>query len=190
FNGNKLITTSGGGALVTSRADWAARALKWATQAREPAPHYLHREVGHNYRLSNVSAAVGCGQMEVVEERVARRRDIWAHYHTALRHLPLTLGPGELPEARGSRWLTCLLLHEDAPATPANLIDALAAQNVEARPLWYPMHRQPVFAAYAYEDRGCCDDLFRRGVCLPSGTAMSEADLGRITDVLRRRLSG
>ncbi|SDM34531.1 pyridoxal phosphate-dependent aminotransferase EpsN [Catalinimonas alkaloidigena] len=192
FNGNKIITTSGGGALVTSRADWAERARKLATQARDDAPHYLHSELGYNYRLSNVSAALGCAQLEAIDDRIARRRAIFTQYQQALADCPGVAFSPELPGTRGIRWLTCLLLDPaQTSATPEGLRQALAADQIEARPLWYPMHRQPVFAAYPYyTTRHISDDLFRRGLCLPSGSALSEADLTRIVTIVRREIKG
>ena len=185
FNGNKLITTSGGGALVTARADYAAAALHLATQAREAAPHYEHRTLGYNYRLSNVCAAIGLAQLETLDERIAQRRAVFDYYVEHLQDLPLTFSP-EWPGSHGTRWLTCLLLDPGISVTPEDIRRALAADQIEARPLWKPMHQQPLYAdAPYYQTHDVSGDLFRRGLCLPSGSALTEADLARVVRQVR-----
>lgn len=191
FNGNKIITTSGGGMLVTENPKWAAAARHLATQARDPAPHYQHSKIGFNYRLSNLLAAVGRGQLAILEDRVARRRANFDKYRLALADLP---GVDLMPEAsfgRATRWLTCLLIDPCVHGiTPAEICAALAEQNIEARPMWKPMHRQPVFAGCRVLGGQVADDIFRRGLCLPSGSNLSESDLRRVVKVFRSVLSG
>ena len=188
FNGNKIITTSGGGALITWTAEDAAHALKLATQAREPVAWYQHEEIGYNYRLSNISAGIGRGQLRVLDQRLARKREIFARYQELLAGLPLTFMP--TPEGTNpNRWLTVVLLDADCGVTPNQVIDALAAENIETRNVWKPMHLQPVFRDCPFVSAGerpVSEDLFARGLCLPSGTNMTDAEQQRVCDALRR----
>ncbi len=187
FNGNKIITTSGGGMLVSGSGALAAHARKLATQARDPAPHYEHSEVGYNYRLSNVLAAIGRGQLAVLEDRVAARRANFDYYQRALGGLPGVQLQPEAPWGRHSRWLTCLTLDAEAFGADREEVRlALEAENIEARPLWKPMHLQPVFAGLPCHGGDVAHDLFRRGLCLPSGSALTEADLARVVRTVRR----
>ncbi len=186
FNGNKIITTSGGGMLVTDDPEWAAHARKLATQAREPAPHYEHKEVGFNYRMSNVLAGIGRGQLRLLEDRVAARRKNFTFYHAHLSKLP---GIGFMPEApwgRHTRWLTCITVDPKAFGADRETIRlALEAENIESRPLWKPMHLQPVFAGYETIGGEVAEGLFGTGLCLPSGSNLTESDLQRVVDVIR-----
>jgi pyridoxal phosphate-dependent aminotransferase EpsN len=187
FNGNKIITTSGGGMLVCEDPALAAHARKLATQARESAAHYEHVEIGYNYRLSNVLAAIGRGQLRVLEERVAARRRNFAFYVEALAGLPGVECMPEAPWGRHSRWLTCLTIDpRDFGMDREALRLALEAENIEARPVWKPMHLQPVFAQCQRIGGTVAEDLFARGLCLPSGSNLSTADLERIVEVIRR----
>jgi dTDP-4-amino-4,6-dideoxygalactose transaminase len=187
FNGNKIITTSGGGMLVAQSGELAAHARKLATQARDPAPHYEHSEVGYNYRLSNVLAAIGRGQLAVLPERVAARRANFAYYARALGGLPGVQLQPEAPWGTHSRWLTCLTLDPAAFGADRERVRlALEAENIEARPLWKPMHLQPVFAGLPCHGGGVAADLFERGLCLPSGSSLTEADLARVARAVRR----
>ena len=187
FNGNKIITTSGGGMLLCKCRDDAAHALKLATQAREKEAWYEHKEIGYNYRMSNICAGIGRGQARVLARRVEQKREICAWYGAELSGLPVTIQP--VPEGgESNRWLTSVLLEKDCGVTPAQVIAALAAENVEARHLWKPMHAQPVFADAPFvkvEEEAVSDDLFARGVCLPSDTKMSREDVQRVCAVLR-----
>jgi dTDP-4-amino-4,6-dideoxygalactose transaminase len=181
FNGNKIITTSGGGMLVTENAAWASAARHLATQARDPAPHYEHSLVGYNYRLSNLLAAIGRGQLAVLDDRVAKRRDNFDFYRRAMHDIP---GITFMPEAsfgRATRWLTCLLIDPEVHAISPNEIGAaMAAEHIEARPMWKPMHRQPVFSCHRVRGGRVADKIFRRGLCLPSGSTLSEHDRNRV----------
>jgi dTDP-4-amino-4,6-dideoxygalactose transaminase len=186
FNGNKIITTGGGGMLVTDDATVAARARYLATQAREPVAHYEHRAVGYNYRLSNLLAAIGRGQVQRLDELIAARRQTARYYRTALGDLPgLTFMPvAEYGEPNW--WLTCLLV--DAAAFGAGrdrIIEHLAARNIEARPAWKPMHLQPVFRDCVMRGGAVSADLFHRGLCLPSGSALTDQDRERVVAAVR-----
>lgn len=185
FNGNKIITASSGGMLVSD--DWAliehARLL--ATQARDPVVHYQHSEVGYNYRLSNILAAIGRGQLLTLEERVAHRRRNFALYKEALGGLPGVEFMPEAPWGRHTHWLTTLTIDSAAFGIDREgLRLALEAENIEARPVWMPMHQQPVFREFEAVGGGVADDLFERGLCLPSGSGLTEGDLGRVVDVI------
>jgi len=186
FNGNKIITTSGGGMLVAHDAAWMAQAKKLATQARDPAPHYQHSEIGYNYRLSNVLAGIGRGQLRVLEERVQARRRNFAYYQAMLGDLPGLAFMPEAPWGRHTRWLTCLTIDPDEfGASSEEIRLAMEAANIEARPVWKPMHLQPIFAGC--ETIGGCvaEDLFNRGLCLPSGSNLTEAELERVVAVVQ-----
>jgi dTDP-4-amino-4,6-dideoxygalactose transaminase len=187
FNGNKIITTSGGGMLVARSGDLAVHARKLATQARDAAPHYEHSEIGYNYRLSNVLAAIGRGQLAVLGDRVAARRRNFDFYARHLGGLPGVELQPEAPWGTHSRWLTCLTLDPAAFGADRERVRlALEAENIEARPLWKPMHLQPVFAGLSCHGGAVAQDLFERGLCLPSGSALSEGDLGRVVRAVRR----
>jgi dTDP-4-amino-4,6-dideoxygalactose transaminase len=187
FNGNKIITTAGGGMLVSPDAALIAHALKLATQARDPAPHYEHTEIGFNYRMTNVLAAIGRAQLKVLEERVAARRGNFEFYQSELGDLP---GIEFMPEAgwgRHNRWLTTLTIDPRQFGADREVVRlALEAENIEARPVWKPMHQQPVFAAHPVVGGAVADDLFRDGLCLPSGSNLTESELERVCAVVRR----
>src|ERR1051325_4576981 len=185
FNGNKIITTSGGGMLVSEDAALIQRARFLATQARDPAPHYQHSTIGNNYRMSNVLAAIGRGQLRVLPDRVAARRRIFDHYRAALGHLPgITFMPWS-PKGMPNGWLTCIQVDpEKFGASRHSLLRAFEAANIEARPIWKPLPLQPVFAGCAYRGSTVAADLFDRGLCLPSGSAMTGADLERVVKVI------
>lgn len=191
FNGNKVITTSGGGMLVSRDEQLIAHARKLSTQAREPAPHYQHTELGFNYRLSNLLAAVGRAQLEVLGERVEARRRINARYRELLAEAP---GISFMPEARYGRsncWLTCILVDPDEAGTDRETIRrALEAEDIEARPLWKPMHLQPFFAGAPTAGGDVSASLFERGLCLPSGSALTETDQARVVEILLASRTG
>ena len=187
FNGNKIITTSGGGMLVSHEKALADRARFLATQARDPAPHYQHSCIGYNYRLSNVLAAIGRGQLTTLTERVAARRRIFDRYVEVLRDLP---GVDFMPEAsygRSNRWLTCLTIDPVRFGADRESVRlALEAENIEARPVWKPMHMQPVFAGSPMFGGAVSERLFQRGLCLPSGSSLTAEDQDRVTSIVRR----
>ena len=187
FNGNKIITTSGGGMLLCRTEDEAKHALKLSTQARENAPWYQHEEIGYNYRMSNICAGIGRGQMKVLPLRVEQKRAIFARYCENLKGLPLTMQP-ELPCAKSNRWLSVALLDEGCGVTPGEMLAKLNEVGIEGRYLWKPMHLQPVFANCPFvsvSDAPVGDDLFARGVCLPSDTKMGMDDVDRVCEVIR-----
>ena len=186
FNGNKIITTSGGGMLVSDDAAWIAHARKLATQARDLAPHYQHTEIGYNYRLSNILAGIGRGQLQVLEERVQARRRNFAYYQARIGDLP---GIDFMPEAtwgRHTRWLTVITVDPQQFGADRETIRlALEAENIEARPVWKPMHLQPIFADYECVGGAVAESFFRDGLCLPSGSNLSECDLDRVATLIR-----
>lgn len=195
FNGNKIITTSGGGMLVSDDLDALERSRFLATQARDVAKHYQHSVVGYNYRMSNILAGVGRAQLEVLDERVAARRAVYERYEEALGEID---GVEFMPELEGTysnRWLTAMLLDpEKVSVTPYELIYALEAENIEARPVWKPLHLQPLFeggAFYAHAEGDVVSErLFERGVCLPSGSGMTVEEQERIVGIVARVLCG
>ena len=189
FNGNKIITTSGGGMLVSRRADWISKARNLASQAREQAPHYEHRQIGYNYRLSNLLAAVGRGQLRALEQRVAARRLNFDDYQRRLRDLPAIRFMPEADYGRASRWLTCATLDPSAGVTPEQLRLALETADIEARPLWKPMSLQPVFSGYPVYGGSVGRRLFETGICLPSGSNLSEHDRERIAHLVSERFA-
>lgn len=186
FNGNKIITTSGGGMLASDDPVLIKKAKFWAEQAREPFPYYQHETIGYNYRLSNISAAIGLGQLTVLEKRVKQCRDIFCYYQKTLGSIP---GVGFMPEpawAKANRWLTVITLDPvKTGATPEELRLALEKENIESRPLWKPMHMQPVFARCSKVGGAVSEKLFQTGLCLPSGTAMKKKDLARVCGVIK-----
>lgn len=185
FNGNKIITTSGGGMLVSDDAQLVAKARFLATQARDPAPHYQHSEIGYNYRLSNVLAGIGRGQLRVLNDRVAARRRNFETYACALANLP---GIEFMPEAafgRATRWLTCLTIDPAAFGADREQVRlALAEQQIETRPVWKPLHLQPVFADCECIGGEVAENLFERGLCLPSGSNLTTEDLERVIQAI------
>lgn len=188
FNGNKIITTSGGGMLVSNDQGMIERARFLSTQARDPAPHYQHSEIGYNYRMSNLLAGVGRGQLRVLNERVQARRNNFHTYAEALSDFGDLEWMPEPEWSCSTRWLTTCTISEGSKSSSKAVIKGLADELIEARPLWKPMHRQPVFQGSRYFTAGnesVSDDLFERGVCLPSGSNMTDAQLSRIIEVLR-----
>ena len=186
FNGNKIITTSGGGMLASDNGELIEKAKFFSQQARDAAPHYEHTQIGYNYRMSNIVAAIGRGQLRILNERVERKREIFDYYRKALADLP---GIEFMPEAsygRATRWLTVILIIPEAFGGDREAIrQALEKDNIESRPVWKPMHLQPVFAECSMRGGSVCEDLFRRGLCLPSGTAMSKTDLDRVVEAIK-----
>ena len=180
FNGNKIITTSGGGALVCKNKKLIEKAKFLATQARDVAVHYEHSEVGYNYRMSNVCAAIGVGQLEVLTERVTRKREIFNFYKNELSMIKEITFLEELEVSFSNYWLTTILLDKNSTIDREQLRLHLEKDNIESRPLWKPMHLQPVFKDCKSYVNGVSEDLFNRGLCLPSGTAMTTEDLKRI----------
>jgi dTDP-4-amino-4,6-dideoxygalactose transaminase len=187
FNGNKIITTSGGGMLVSHEKELIDRARFLATQARDPAPHYEHSHVGYNYRLSNVLAAIGRGQLRTLAERIAARRRVFGRYVEGLRDLPGVRLMPEAPYGRSNKWLTCVTIDPALFGADREAVRlALEAENIESRPVWKPMHLQPVFAGATMVGGAVSERLFRTGLCLPSGSSLSAEDQDRVISVVRR----
>ena len=188
FNGNKIITTSGGGMLLSDNEEYVRKARFLSTQAREPEIHYEHKELGYNYRMSNLLAAVGRGQLQVIDGRVNSRRKIFQRYQEALGTLDGIEFMPEAPGCRSNRWLTTLTVDPKiAGVTRTDIIDALARENIESRPVWKPMHLQPLYQDYDYISKDGMDiaaKLFENGLCLPSGSNLSEIDQGRVIDIM------
>lgn len=190
FNGNKIITTSGGGALLSNNESYITKAKFLATQARDQAPHYQHTEVGYNYRMGNINAAIGLGQMEVLDKRVKRKREIWQTYYNRLKDSFEFQNPSDSDQQinqstnqlYSNRWLTTILTQSFEQRETIRF--ALEKENIESRPLWKPMHLQPVFKDAQYVGGNVAEDLFTRGLCLPSGTAMSHNDINKIVNLI------
>ncbi|WP_317125223.1 DegT/DnrJ/EryC1/StrS family aminotransferase [Pontibacter oryzae] len=186
FNGNKIITTSGGGAIITEDAQLAEHAAFLATQATEPAPYEQHSQMGYNYRMSNVSAGIGRGQMEVLEKRIKQHREIYTFYKNQLGHIEELEFVAEPKACFANRWLTTVLLPE--PHTPESIRLALEEENIETRHLWKPMHLQPLFQHHPYEGNNLSGKLFERGLCLPSSSSLTDEDLDKVAKHLKRLL--
>lgn len=191
FNGNKIITTGGGGMLLAKEKRYVARALHLATQARDPASYYQHSEVGYNYRMSNVLAAIGRGQLRSLKEKVAARRNNFDFYY---RELGKVSGLAFMPEAtygKCNRWITCFTLDPKANGVSCEDIRVtLEAKNIEARPVWKPMHMQPVFKDCDVVGGAVAEELFRKGLCLPSGSQMTDSELSRVVEVVQKKITG
>lgn len=188
FNGNKIITTTGGGMLAARDPAWVEKARFWSQQARDPGVAYEHSESGYNYRLSNVLAGIGRGQLEVLDARVARRREVAFRYRDAFADHPgISLMP-QAPWGLHTNWLSVFLLAPECGVSRDALIEALAAENIESRPVWKPMHLQPVFAGVEVLGGEVASDLFTRGICLPSSSNMTDEEQARVIDTVRRTL--
>lgn len=189
FNGNKIITTSGGGMLLTDDTEAAERALKWATQSREPARHYEHNEIGYNYRMSNICAAIGCGQFENLEDKVRMKREIFERYVEAFRDISEIQMLVEPEGMESTHWLSIMKLSDSSKVRPLDIMEALESENIESRPIWKPMHMQPVFSDcefFAHDDANpVSEELFESGVCLPSDTNMTAGDQERVIKIIK-----
>lgn len=192
FNGNKIITTSGGGMLVSDDLVGLEKVRFWASQARDQARHYQHSRIGYNYRLSNILAGIGRGQLKVLDERVARRRAIFDRYSEALSNIPVISFMPEASFGRSTRWLTTLTIDPQVGGgTVSDVIDALGKEDIESRPVWKPLHLQPLYNRCLYYSHGCesiADRIFARGVCLPSGSSLSESDQDRVIQIIQECL--
>lgn len=194
FNGNKIITTSGGGMLVSDDIFAIEKARFWASQSRDPAIHYQHSEIGYNYRLSNILAGIGRGQLKVLEDRVNARRAVFERYVEGFSNIE---GIHFMPDAnygRSNKWLTVITINSDQVGTTVNdIIMALEKENIESRPVWKPMHLQPIFSSYDYyshfKDKSVSDELFNIGLCLPSGSNLSEMEQNRVINCIKSHIS-
>ena len=189
FNGNKIITTSGGGALICPNEDAGKRVTFYATQARENRPYYYHEVIGYNYRLSNVSAGIGCGQMDVLANRVARRREIHDMYVNGLSDLTqITVLDNPNSDFNSNFWLTTILIDKSCSLSPNDIMVALNSENIETRLLWRPMHMQPIYNEAPYYGGSVCEQLFEQGLCLPSGSSLTNEDINRVIDAIHEVL--
>ena len=183
FNGNKIITTSGGGMLVSNNEERIAKVRFWATQSRDQARHYQHSELGYNYRMSNIVAGIGRGQLKVLDQRVQQKKHIFEYYQKAFESIEdihmMPVNEGDEP----NYWLSCITL--SGKVKPLDIMEALEKENIESRPVWKPMHLQPFFAEYDFVGKGVSEKIFETGVCLPSDTKMSDADLKRICSIIK-----
>lgn len=189
FNGNKIITTSGGGMLLSKKQEDAKKALFWATQSREKARHYEHREVGYNYRMSNISAAIGCGQFECLDKMIKIKREIFNRYVDGFRDIDEIEMCKEDEDRVSTHWLSIMKLKSDK-VTPNDIIDALEKENIESRPIWKPMHMQPVFKKYPFFNHNkkgisVSEDLFNTGICLPSDVNMNKKEQMKVIEIIR-----
>jgi pyridoxal phosphate-dependent aminotransferase EpsN len=190
FNGNKIVTTTGGGMLVAQRAAWVDKARFWSTQARDPGVAYHHTEMGYNYRLSNVLAGIGRGQLEVLDERVRQRRAVAFRNRDAFAELPGVTFMPQAPYGLHTNWLSCFLVDERRhPGGRDAVIAALAREDVEARPLWKPMHLQPLYARCERHGGDVAAALFRQGMCLPSSSSLDPADQALVIEIVRATLA-
>jgi dTDP-4-amino-4,6-dideoxygalactose transaminase len=183
FNGNKIITTSGGGMLVSNNEERIRKVRFWSTQSRDPARHYQHSELGYNYRMSNIAAGIGRGQLKVLDQRVAKKKYIFEYYKRKLSGLS---GVHFMPVNEWNEpnyWLSCMTL--DGTVNSLQIMEALEAENIESRPVWKPMHMQPFFAEYDYIGQGVAEHIFEKGICLPSDTKMTDEDLSRICGIIK-----
>lgn len=190
FNGNKIITTSGGGMLVSGEEALVKEARMLSTQARDPARHYQHSRIGYNYRMSNIDAGIGRGQLLHLEEHLQRKKAIYRKYQEAFADVAeITMNPLN-PKGEANNWLSCMTIREGSQVTPDMVMDALEAENIESRPIWKPMHLQPVFAEYEFFNHNedgvnVSEDIFNRGVCLPSDIKNTDADMERVIGIVR-----
>ena len=183
FNGNKIITTSGGGMLVSEDEEKIAKVRFWSTQSREKARHYEHKEIGYNYRMSNIVAGIGRGQLKVIDLRIKQKTDIYNRYKEAFKQIPdIEMQPTPV-DTVPNHWLSVIILKANSKVKPLDIMEALEKENIETRPVWKPMHMQPVFAKCDFikvADKAVSEDLFTRGVCLPSDTKMTEEEQNRV----------
>ena len=188
FNGNKIITTSGGGMLVSDDDEKIAKVRFWSTQSREKARHYEHKEIGYNYRMSNIVAGIGRGQLKVLDDRIEQKTDIYNTYKEGFKDIEeIAMQP--IPEnTKPNHWLSVITLKENSKVKPLDIMEALDKENIESRPVWKPMHMQPVFKEYDFikiADKPVSEDLFERGVCLPSDTKMTKEEQERVINVIK-----
>ena len=188
FNGNKIITTSGGGMLVSDDEERIQKVRFWITQAREKARHYQHEEIGYNYRMSNIVAGIGRGQLKVLEKRIEQKTKIYETYKEAFKDIEEIEMQPMRENTRPNHWLSVITLKKNSKVTPLQIMETLEKQDIETRPVWKPMHLQPVFKAYDFikvEDKAVSEDLFERGVCLPSDTKNTEEDMERVIKAIK-----
>ncbi len=191
FNGNKIITTSGGGMAVSNDADAIHKMKFWSTQSREAELHYEHKEIGYNYRMSNICAGIGRGQMEVIDERVSAKKKIYQTYKTQFQDIPQINMMPILEKSEPNYWLSVITLDSSCEVTPTQIINKLAQSNIESRPVWKPMHLQPVFSECKYftHDSDISAELFRKGVCLPSGSSLKRDEQEMVINIVKQEVN-
>lgn len=191
FNGNKIITTSGGGMLVSEDEEKIKKVRFWSTQSREPERHYEHKEIGFNYRMSNICAGIGRGQLKVLEKRVEQKTKIYENYKKAFENIKEIKMQPMLDGTRPNHWLSAIILDKSSKVKPIDIMLKLEKENIESRPIWKPMHLQPVFAQYDFitvandKDESISEDIFNRGVCLPSDTKMTKEEQDRVIKAIK-----
>ncbi len=189
FNGNKIITTSGGGMMVSNNEDYTKKATFWATQSREAERHYEHKEIGYNYRMSNVVAGIGRGQLKVLNERIVKKKEIYETYQSAFKEIADIEMMNICDFGESNYWLSVMTLKETSQVKPIDIMLALEKENIESRPVWKPMHMQPVFKQYPFftatDDQPVSEDYFKRGICLPSDTKMTAEQQQRVIDIIK-----
>ncbi len=189
FNGNKIITTTGGGMLISNNEEITKKAKFWSTQSKEPARYYQHEEIGYNYRMSNVLAGIGRGQMKVLEERIAKKRKIFENYKKAFEEIDEIKMNEDKEYERSNHWLSTMTIKETSKVKPLDIVENLEKENIEARLVWKPMHLQPIFEKYDFikvAEKAVSEDLFERGVCLPSDTKMTEEQQKMIIEIIKK----
>lgn len=190
FNGNKIITTTGGGMLISHEKEIIDKAKFWSTQSKDPARYYQHSQIGYNYRMSNVLAGIGRGQMKVLEDRIAKKNEIFEFYKKAFKDIPDIEMMPEKPEERSNRWLSTMTIKASSKVKPLDVIETLEKENIESRLVWKPMHMQPIFEKYDFikleDGQSVGEDLFARGVCLPSDTKNTAEDMEKITQIIKK----
>lgn len=189
FNGNKIITTSGGGMVVSKNENAIKKMFFWSTQSRENARHYEHREVGYNYRMSNVCAGIGRGQLEILDQRISKKKYIFSCYEEELKSLPIRMMPIS-KDGDSNYWLSVMTIEKESMLDPKEIITALEEENIESRPVWKPMHLQPLYREYPFfsdlNNKSVAEELFNRGICLPSETKMTDEDIKRVTSIIKK----
>ena len=192
FNGNKIITTSGGGMLVSDNNERIQKVRFWATQSREPARHYEHKEIGYNYRMSNICAGIGRGQLKVLDKRIEKKTNIYERYKKSFEGISEIEMQPYMANSKPNHWLSAIILDKTSKIKPINIIEALENENIESRPIWKPMHMQPFFKDYDFitleKEKSIAQDIFERGVCLPSDTKMTDEEQKKVIKIIKKLL--
>lgn len=190
FNGNKIITTSGGGMLVSDNNERIQKVRFWATQSREPARHYEHKEIGYNYRMSNICAGIGRGQLKVLDKRIEKKTNIYERYKKSFEGISEIEMQPYMANSKPNHWLSAIILDKTSKIKPINIIEALENENIESRPIWKPMHMQPFFKDYDFitleKEKSIAQDIFERGVCLPSDTKITDEEQKKVIKIIKK----
>lgn len=190
FNGNKIITTSGGGMLVSDNNERIQKVRFWATQSREPARHYEHKEIGYNYRMSNICAGIGRGQLKVLDKRIEKKTNIYERYKKSFEGISEIEMQPYMANSKPNHWLSAIILDKTSKIKPIDIIEALENENIESRPIWKPMHMQPFFKDYDFitleKEKSIAQDIFERGVCLPSDTKMTDEEQKKVIKIIKK----